>query len=169
MSNLEKINSILHSDFLCTTTELEEKTVKMKIPIISTGCKSLLYKYDKELRKEYKGGLFPFFAKEQKVCSVCDYIIFAEAKGTLFVLIIELKRGKSQTLPQLKAARCFVDYIISTVNRVNEISIKPEIRLISVHEYNIPKKSIRDKGIKYDKDCHCQFKQRSFEIRKFLI
>lgn len=63
----------------------------------------------------------------------------------------------------------FFDYIISTVNRVNEISIKPEIRLISVHEYNIPKKSIRDKGIKYDKDCHCQFKQRSFEIRKFLI
>ena len=85
------------------------------------------------------------------------------------MLIIELKRGKSQTLPQLKAARCFVDYIISTVNRVNEISIKPEIRLISVHEYNIPKKSIRDKGIKYDKDRHCQFKQRSFEIRKFLI
>ena len=47
MSNLEKINNTLHEDFLCNkTTILEEGSVNMKIPIDSTGCKFLLYKYD---------------------------------------------------------------------------------------------------------------------------
>ena len=46
MSNLEKINNTLHEDFLCNkTTILEEGSVNMKIPIDSTGCKFLLYKY----------------------------------------------------------------------------------------------------------------------------
>ena len=81
MSNLEKINSILHSDLLCTTTVLEEKTVKMKIPIISTGCKSLLYKYDKELRKEYKGGLFPFLQKSKRFVVYVIILYLPKPKG----------------------------------------------------------------------------------------
>lgn len=170
MTKLEQIKNVLHDDFLCKErTVLEEKTVEMKISIDSNGCNFLLYKYDKELKKEYRGGLFPFFAKNRGVCSVCDYILFAEVGKKLFILIIELKKGNEQTLPQLKAACCFVNYIMGTINRVNRTSIEPEIRLISIHEYNVVKKSTREKGINYDSDCHCQFKQRKFQIKKFLI
>lgn len=170
MSNLEKINNTLHEDSLCNkTTILEEGSVNMKIPIDSTGCKFLLYKYDKQLKKEYKGGLFPFFAKKKSVCSVSDYILFTETKGKLFILIIELKKGKDQTLPQLKASKCFVDYVINTINRIYNVSIIPQIRLISVHEYKLPKKKVKDRGVMYDKEFHCQLKDKKFEIRKFLI
>lgn len=170
MSKLSLINSILHSDFLCDRiTELQEKDAGMSVSINATGCQYLLYKYDKELKREYKGGLFPFFAKEAGVCSVCDYILFAERSGKLYALIIELKKGKKPTLPQLNAAKCFVDFIISTLNRVKGISLNPEIRLISIHEYNVHKKSIKDRGVQYDKDGHYQFKQSKFEIKKFLI
>lgn len=170
MSNLDHISSVLHNDFLSNErSALEEKSAKMKININSSGCRFILYKYDKDLKRDYKGGLFPFFAKIKNVCCICDYILFAEFKNKLFVLIIELKKGKEPTLPQLKAAKNFVDYIINTINRVNGISIEPEIRLISIHEYKMPKRSIKDRGISYDDDRHCQFNQSIFEIRKFLV
>ena len=169
MSKLDLINSILHGDFSCTDNVLEEPSAGMKISITSIGCRFLLYKFDKTMKKEYKGGLFPFFAKNAKVCSICDYILFSEFNGKLFVLILELKKGKNKTRPQLEAAKCFVNYIISTLNRVNNMSISPEIRLISIHEYKIKKKPVGDRGVVYDKEGYYQFKQSKFEIRKFLI
>lgn len=120
MSKLDHISSVLHNDFLSNErSALEEKSVKMKININSSGCRFILYKYDKKLKKEYKGGLFPFFAKIKGVCCICDYILFAEFNNKLFVLIIELKKGKESTLPQLKAAKNFVDYIINPLAELN--------------------------------------------------
>lgn len=169
MSILSEIAEILHDDFKSRVNCFEEKDAKMKIDIDSNGCQCLIYKYDKKLGKEYKGGLFPFFAKNAGVCKVSDYIVFAEKKKTLYCLVIELKRGKSQTFPQLKAAKEFAQYIINTVNRVKGKSYKPKIRLVSIHELKLRKKKTMAGTIEYDQDSHYILKSNHFVLKYFLI
>lgn len=169
MSILSEIATILHDDFKCSANHFEEKDAHMKIDIDSNGCQCLIYKYDKKLGKEYKGGLFPFFAKNTGVCKVSDYIVFAERNNTLYCLVVELKRGKSQTLPQLKAAKEFVQYIINTVNRVKCKSYRPVIRLVSIHELKIRKKKTMAGTVDYDQDSHYIMKSNQFVLKYFLI
>lgn len=169
MSILSELATILHNDFLCEKVCFKEKDAGMKIEVDNSGCQCLIYKYDKKLGKEYKGGLFPFFAKTEGVCKVSDYIVFSERKGVLYVLIVELKRGKAQTFPQLLAAKEFVKYVIATLNRVNETSYVPEIRLISIHGINIRKKKTQETGIKYDEQSHCCVKSNRFNLKMYLI
>ena len=126
MSWLEDIDYVLNPDFFDTTNELVEESAGMRIQIIKSGCKSLLFKLDKQLGREFRGGIFPFFnSGNQNVCKVCDYILFAEKNNQIFVLIIELKRGRNATLPQLKAGECFVDFIASTVNTTQSAGVFP--------------------------------------------
>lgn len=169
MSILSDIANVLHDDFKCRANYFEEKDADMKIDIDANGCQYLIYKYDKKLGKEFKGGLFPFFAKNSGVCKVSDYVVFAERNKTLYCLVIELKRGKSQTLPQLKAAKEFVQYIISTVNRVKGKSYNPVIRLVSIHELKIRKKKTLARTVDYDQDSHYIMKSNQFVLKYFLI
>lgn len=166
---LTEIATILHNDFRCERMSFEEKEVGMKIDVDCDGCQCLVYKYDKQLDRQYKGGLFPFFAKNEGVCKVSDYIVFAERNGSLYCLIVELKRGNSQTFPQLKAAKEFVKYIIATLNRVKNTSYKPEIRLISIHGVNIRKKKTQVSGIKYDELSHYVVKSNRFTMKMYLV
>ncbi|AMM51871.1 hypothetical protein TH61_12745 [Rufibacter sp. DG15C] len=141
----------------------------MNIPIDKRGgCKIINYKFDKELSKDYKGGLFPFFAKTKGICSICDYIIFAEKDKTLYALIIELKRGRNTTTPQLNAAECFVNYIINTTNRIHKTNLNPLIRKISIHEYKLKKRNTVSREINYDSNYHHDFKHDIFLVSSFL-
>lgn len=166
---LTEIATILHDDFKCERICFEEKEAGMKIDVDCDGCQCLVYKYDKKLDKQYKGGLFPFFAKNEGVCKVSDYIVFAERDGSLYCLIIELKRGFTHTYPQLLAAKEFVKYIIATLNRVKKTSYTPAIRLISIHGINIRKKKTQVSGIKYDKLSHCEVKSNRFVMKMYLV
>lgn len=168
MSKLKLIDNILHSDFIATNSKLEEPEVSMSIDVDKRGCNAVLYKFDKKLGKDYKGGLFPFFAKNKGVCKNCDYIIFAERKSKLTVLVIELKKGKQQTFPQLKAAECFVKYIIDTLNRINDMNLEVEIRKVSIHEIKLKKRSTKPKEIFFDDLNHCVFRNNKFYIASFL-
>ena len=99
MNKLMMISNILDDFFKNnTTTALEEKQAGMSVAFIAENQKFLSFKLDKDLdKKEFPRGIFPFFKskdKEKKVCSFCDYIIFSELKGTLYILLIELKKGK---------------------------------------------------------------------------
>ena len=166
---LNELASILHDDFKCERVYFEEKEAGMKIDVDCDGCQCLVYKYDKKLDRQYKGGLFPFFAKNEGVCKVSDYIVFAERQGLLYCIIIELKRGASQTFPQLLAAKEFVKYIIATLNRVKKTSYTPIIRLVSIHGINIRKKKTQTSGVKYDEHSHCVVKSNRFIMKMYLV
>jgi hypothetical protein len=170
MGNLDSIQHILNSQFLSkekTKFVEEQDSFTMEIPIKSDGCQFLSYKYDKEL-KGFKGGLFPFFAQNKGVQKISDYVIFAEKGNQLYVLLVELKRGNASARPQLEAAKCFVSYIISSVKRVKNISIEPQLRCITISEFKRFKKSTQEKPIQYT-DNFTEFKGTIFRLRTFLI
>ena len=168
MKILNDIDYVLDDNFKCNDKYLEEKDEKMFIPINGDGCKFILYKFDKNLGKQYKGGLFPFLKKNKNVCKISDYILFAEKNGTLYILIIEMKKGKESTQPQLKAAYIFTKYIIETVNRVKGTKYIPQTRFISIHKYLIRKKKTKERGVKYTNN-HCDVKSNNFKLKLYLL
>ena len=166
---LNEIREILEEEFLWNGRYLEEKKTNMSIKIDKRGCKYLAYSFDKDL-KGYKGGLFPYFKRVAKLSSICDYIIFAEdnTDKKLFVLLIELKKSSANTLPQLKAGKIFAQFLINTVNRVNQLSYNPKFRLISIIDSRLHKNLTKEKGVRYIND-HFSTSANSFLIREFLV
>ena len=168
MIKITELDYILESHFKDTSTSFSEPQADMEIKIDKTGLKPLMYSFDKNLSKEYKGGLFPFFAKKKGVCSICDYIIFCINNGKLYALVIELKKGKAGTLKQLDAAECFVNYIIATYNRVKNSSIECNIRKISIKAPKLVKKKTKMSEIKYDATNHTFLSTSKFYLKPHL-
>lgn len=54
MKILNDIEYILHNNFKCKKNYFEEEDAKMLLPIKPEGCQFILYKFDKNLGKEYK-------------------------------------------------------------------------------------------------------------------
>ncbi len=168
MSKIEHIDYVLQPDFKITSCELREDGASMQIGIIKNGCISTIFQLDKQLGRAYKGGIYPFFnSRNSDVCKVCDYIIFAESNNTLYSLIIELKKGKSDTSPQLKAGECFVDFVIATVNRIFSTNYIVHKRFVSIREFRRKKKT-KQRDIEYDENKHHLFEQNNFRIFAFL-
>jgi len=169
MSKLDNIQYVLSPDFLATDKAKfieTQSTFNMEIPIKSDGVQYLSYKYDRNL-KGYKGGLFPFFAKNKGVQKISDYVLFAEKSNQFYVLMVELKKGRESALPQLEAAKCFVSYIINSVKRVKDVALEPQLRCISISEFRRIKKGTREKSIQYDNN-FTEFKGSNFRLRAFL-
>lgn len=176
MNKLVMISNILDDFFKNnTTTALEEKQAGMSVAFIAENQKFLSFKLDKDLdKKEFPRGIFPFFKskdKEKKVCSFCDYIIFSELRGTLYILLIELKKGKEKVTEQLEAGKYFVEFVISTVNRVYKQNISAEIRKISIREYKMrkDKPKQKQKSIRYDGNNFHTFEDSKFYLKKYLV
>lgn len=168
MSKLSLIDYVLNTDFKINDNYLEELSVRMKIDLIKDGCQSIVFQLDKQLGREYKGGRFPFFdSTNSDVCTACDYIIFSEYKNELFALVIELKKSSRGTLPQIKAGECFVDYVISTVNRINKTNHSITKRRISIREFERKRKT-KLKEVEYDAENHHFFDQNKMRIISFL-
>lgn len=170
MSKINLIDYVLNPDFKYSDSQLKEENndVSMSIDLIKDNCQSIIFELDKKLGREYRGGIFPFFNRgNSKVCKVCDYIIFAEYSNELYALIIELKKGASSTLPQIKAGECFVDYVISTVNRINNTNHTITKRRISIQEVKRKRKT-KLKDIEYDAENHHFFDQNKLRIVSFL-
>ena len=170
MSKLSKISTIINPLFKAENDTLfEERQVGMKIEIINENQHFLSFNFDKTLKKtEYPKGLFPFFnSSEAGVTSMCDYILFTEYRGELFALLIELKKGKKNTIHQLKAGKIFVRFIVETLNRVYDLKIEPKIRMISIREGH-RKPQQKQKGIQYDNEGFHTFMNRDFKIKSYL-
>lgn len=169
MSNLTKIDIILEDFFKeSKITKLKEDKEKMEVEFISDSLRFLSFSFDKELpKKDFPKGLFPFFSKGQaKVNSFCDYIIFTEYNMKLFVLLIELKKGSNNVSKQLDAGKCFAEYVISTLNRVFDLKVTPEIRQISIRDRHIKPKQ-KQKDIVYENNFHT-FCNSKFWLKKYL-
>lgn len=165
---LSKLNSLLTSEFRNEVKCLEEPQEKMVVPIIGDGVSFLSYSYDKRINGKQKN-ILPFFNKNKDIHTMCDYILFCYDNNKLFILLIELKKGKNEVMTQLKAGSCFAQFIISTLNRVEKLNIKPEIRLISIRNNNIAKKGTSHcRGVQYDPNNFHTFQGRNFFIKEFL-
>lgn len=171
MSSLVNISNILDDFFKETIiTKLREVKEDMEVEFVSENKKFLSFSFDKELqKKDFPKGLFPFFSKgEAGVNSFCDYIIFSESNHQLFILLIELKMGENNVTKQLNAGKCFAEYIISTVNRVYELNIVPQVRKISIRKRHIRHKpKAKQKEVEYIDDFHT-FCDSKFWLKKYL-
>lgn len=170
MSKISLIDNVLNPYFKYNDSVLKEENdnVSMSVDLIKNNCRTIIFELDKKLGKEYKGGIFPFFnSGNSKVCKVCDYIIFAEYKNELYALIIELKKSVRGTLPQIKAGECFVDYVISTVNRINNTNHTIIKRRITIQEFKRKRKT-KEKDIEYNSENHHFFDQDKMRIVAFL-
>lgn len=169
-NKIELISNVLDSFFKEENiTELKETQENMSIELVSDKLRFLSFSFDKILPKQdFPKGLFPFFNRgEPKVCSFCDYVIFTEYNGKLFILLIELKKGKENVTKQLNAAQCFSEYLISTINRVYDVKLKPEIRQISIRDRHIKPKQ-KQKEIEYINNFHT-FEDNKFWLKKYLV
>lgn len=170
MSKLDYINNILDAYFKTDTlTRLKEDEANMEVELINDGQRFICFTFDKNLSKrDYPNGLFPFFNRgEVGVTKICDYIIFTEQAGTLYILLIELKKGNHNVTKQLEAGKCFAEFVISTLNRVYLQNITPEIRKISVKEIKVRPKQ-KQKPIEYDNNNFHTFCSSKFRIKSYL-
>lgn len=175
MNRIEMISNILNDCFKNNTLyRLEEIQANMSIDFVGNPQEYISYSMDKQLnKKDFPKGLFPFFNRGLKnVCSMCDYIIFTEKEEKLFILLIELKRGRDNVTKQLNAGECFAEFVIKTVNRVYNQNITPEIRKISIRDGHIKTKAKpkqRQKTIQYDHNNFHTFEDSKFWLRKYLV
>lgn len=162
-------SSLIPQDFISTSGTIEEEPTEMSLPIDDSGTQCLVCKFDRDLDKiQYPKGLFPFFNKVPSAHSMCDYIIFAQQKGQLFCLTIELKRGRSQTHPQLYAGELFSRFIVNTCNRINGLSLSPKYRHIAIHNCRITKKGpTKMKPLTYSQS-YAEFKGGIFDVKECL-
>lgn len=168
MSKIDKIDNVLNPVFKWMNNELTEEQASMSIKLIPGNCRYIIFQLDKSLGRQYRGGIFPFFnSSNEKVCTVCDYIIFAEFKKSLYALIIELKTSDQNTLRQLNAGECFVDFVISTVNRVNNTNFSINKRKITIKEFKRKRKP-KLQDISYDNNYHHFFEQDKLRIISYL-
>lgn len=166
---LSKLDSFLVSDFKNVKKSLDEPQENMSLSIVGNGVSFLSYSYDKEVSGQKKVNLLPFLEKKKSVHSMCDYILFCQNHEKLFVLLIELKKGKQEVMTQLNAGKCFVEYVIATLNRVEGSTIKPEIRKIAIRNNNIVKKGAsRQREVVYNDEYFYTFQGKNFLLRKFL-
>ena len=82
--------------------------------------------------------------------------------------MIELKKGRDKVTEQLEAGKYFVEFVISTVNRVHKQNISAEIRKISIREYKKKPKQ-KQKSIKYDENNFHTFEDSKFFLKKYLV
>lgn len=150
-------------------SKLVESQQNMSVDFISDNHKFLSFSFDKKLStKEFPKGMFPFFNRgEPGVCAFCDYIIFTEKAGQLFILLIELKKGKDNVTKQLNAGKCFVEYVIATINRVYGLNIDPQIRQISIRDRFIKPRQ-KQKVVEYQNNFFT-FSDSKFWLKKYLI
>lgn len=168
---LSKLDTILTDAYKEKSGRLEEKQVEMSLDINDFNRKYLLYSFDK-IVKTTKGGkaidLQPYFTNSEGVKKMCDYFLFCWEKGKLFVLLIELKQGEEQVTKQLEAGKVFATFLVSTLNRVEKLNIKPVIRKISVQDSHIIRKGTSMKSVVYDKNSFCTFDGSVFVLPEFL-
>ena len=85
-------------------------------------------------------------------------------------ILIELKKGDSSVLPQLKAGEQLAKFVINTINRMYDKHLNPTIRYISIRGKNILiKPTTRIKPVIYDKDNLYTFSGKTLNVRACMV
>lgn len=125
MSCYSLISRMLSDKFLVKDNRMEEKGTQTVTICNKNGQRVhdySLYRFDSS-----KSDFLPFFNNSRqapsRLRSFCDYILSVEFRGKHFLLLIELKSGKStEAQYQLEAAECFVNYIITSAKRIKDFN-----------------------------------------------
>ena len=133
INQLELIETLLNKSYKDDSKVLSEKEklangekFEMNRIIVCHNIDFLLYRLDPNKIK-----LFPYFNNVSGLKKVCDYILFAKEGEYLYILLIELKKGKESASKQLNAATAFSEYILVAARRVG-INIIENIKTIKI-------------------------------------
>lgn len=136
MNNLEYFDNILDSAFLCEGQDsmvmvepAHDDKEEQRITIQPTGIEASdlrLYCFMKDPAHPEK--LLPFFNSRtvepnkapKGLARFCDYVLLVQRKDTLYVLLLELKRGKGPWESQLDASKVFFEYIVASADRIKD-------------------------------------------------
>lgn len=99
---------------------------------------------------------------------MCDYMLFCRKGPTLYVLLIELKKG-SKTSQQLRAGYIFAQFILATLMRIYSMPLQPQYRSIYLRGNARGEKThVRPQHIKYDEHNHVEYSGTTFPLKAFL-
>jgi hypothetical protein len=171
MTNLEIINEILDSRYKSVIQDcLSEENIDNKGKKFSLKYNIVKnYHINYELFR-YDNNAFPFFREVSLLKKMCDYILFAEEKNTLYVFVIELKSSNESAKKQLDAAVEFVNYIINTAKRIGKEINNYKIRKIRICDNKIKKRNKLsvEKGFEFDKDDFCDYKFKDLHLEPLM-
>jgi len=107
--------------------KLKEDAENQVITIRSGGIKYFLFELDK------KGvEVFPFFSNHKNLKRRADYLLFAQGKNAVFVLVIELKSGGEKKAEyQIRSTLHFSKYLMERIQYVEQVNAKLEFRGIA--------------------------------------
>ena len=126
MTEYDILRNIFNERFLSKSQKrlIEEKgSLKPQlVDIDETGRTKMswtLYKFEMD-----ECNFLPFFSNQdgspKGLCKFCDYIMLVESRTKTYVILIEMKRGKSgEAEKQLYASEVFMNYIFSTADRLH--------------------------------------------------
>lgn len=136
MNNLEYFDNILESTFLCkgknslvmvepAHDDKEEQRITIH-PVDIEASDLKLYCFMKDPAHPEK--LLPFFNSRtvepnkapKGLSRFCDYVLLVQRKDTLYVLLLELKRGEGHWESQLDASKVFFEYIVASADRIKD-------------------------------------------------
>ena len=168
---LEHIDSLIEEKYKEKRNHHLKKSVWcLQFLLILLGFLAASIHLIESIRKKIKLRLFPFYKKIEGAQTTCDYCIIGFNNGKLYVLLIELKKGDSSVLPQLKAGEQLAKFVINTINRMYDKHLNPTIRYISIRGKNILiKPTTRIKPVAYDKDNLYTFCGKTLNVRACMI
>lgn len=114
--------------------------------------------------------LFPYFVDGHDLRRMCDYILFADRNEVGWCLLIELKKGKDDAMPQLNAGEAFARFLIEAAERVKKdvVSSKVQFRKIRVAEYSQLRKHQKVVIPEYDANHYINLQSEVLQLRHLL-
>ena len=83
---------------------------------------------------------------------VCDFVLFVLHGGELFVLLIEMKKGKDSPLEQLQVSEPLIDFIFSRAKLLNYLTSDYKVRKIGITDI-VDKRKTSERGeVIYDEN-----------------
>lgn len=121
MSSLNILKEILEHKY-----RFENQNCLIEENIDNNG-KKFTVKYDIVKNNEidyelfrYSNDAFPFFKNISRLKKMCDFILFSETRGVLYIFVIELKLSNESAKKQLEAATEFVKFILNSSKRIDK-------------------------------------------------
>ena len=175
---IEIINKIFDERFIQTSHDsISEPKEKMKRRILKGGIideKILICHLDIE-RNAQVSDLFPYLRGDslnhgfKGMKRVCDYAIFVEEEETLFVLLIELKKGKESSREQLEVSEPLIDFIFSRARILKHLNTNYTVRKIGITDVVEKKETINRGEVIYDENNYTKlYNSNILYLRKLL-
>lgn len=137
-SQLHKILSVIKDKYICPNQAVVEEigvSKGKKFHMKREVCSSRKVVYTLLRFDPNDETLFPYFNNIEGLHKICDYILFAEDRSSVFAFLIELKKDNGSPLKQLEISESFVHFLVERAQSINNKLTK---------EFHIRKIGIKD-------------------------